>query len=196
MIVAGIFLRDERVTATKIVGAALGLAGVAVLIGPEALAGEGASLLASIAVLGAALSYAVAGVYARRLPRMRVNPMVAAAGQLLMSSLIMVALVTVFEDGRAVTGTSAGVWMAVIALAILSTAFAYILYFRLIESAGATNAILVTLLIPVTAILLGWLFLDERLGVLQFAGMATIAAGLLVIDGRILTGLRRPRSRR
>jgi drug/metabolite transporter (DMT)-like permease len=195
VIVAGLFLRDERMTMAKIFGAVLGLVGVAVLIGPEALAGEGASLLASTAILGAALSYAVAGVYARRLPGMRVNPVVASAGQLLMSALIMVVLVIAFKDARAVTSTSAGVWMAVFALAILSTALAYILYFRLIESAGATNAILVTLLIPVTAILLGWWFLDERLGVLQFSGMAIIAAGLLVIDGRILAGLRMARSR-
>ncbi|MEO1201108.1 MAG: DMT family transporter [Pseudomonadota bacterium] len=185
VIVAGVFLRDERISTMKVAGAVLGLAGVAILVGPGAM-GEGASgLLASVAILGAALSYAVAGVYARRLPAMGVNPVVASAGQLLMSSIIMLALFAVFERPSTLAATSAGVWAAVVALAVLSTSFAYILYFRLIESAGATNAILVTLLIPVTAILLGWMLLGERLGIAQFAGMAVIAAGLLLIDGRL-----------
>jgi drug/metabolite transporter (DMT)-like permease len=186
VIIAGLFLRDERMSMNRIIGAVLGLAGVAILIGPEAIDGQGASLLASLAVLGAALSYAVSGVYARRLPTLGINPIVASAGQLLMSAMIMLTLVAVFEEPATVLASGLKTWSAVVALAVLSTSLAYILYFRLIESAGATNAILVTLLIPVTAILLGWLFLDERLGTLQFVGMAVIAAGLLVIDGRLL----------
>ncbi len=190
VIVAGLALRDERMTITRLAGALLGLAGVAILIGPEAMNGPGTNLIASCAILGGALSYAVAGVYARRLPAMGLNPIVASAGQLLMSALIMVLLVAVFDEPAAVLTTGPEAWTAVVALAVLSTSLAYVLYFRLIASAGATNAILVTLLIPVTAILLGWLFLDERLAAFQFLGMAVIAAGLLVIDGRLLSRLK------
>ena len=195
VIIAGVFLRDERMTASKFLGVVLGLAGVAILVGPEAMDGGQASLLASLAIVGAALSYAVAGVYARRLPAMGLNPIVASAGQLLMSSLIMLVLVLAFEDLSVTASTSAEVWAAVVALAVLSTSFAYILYFKLIASAGATNASLVTLLIPVTAILLGWLFLGERLGSTQLAGMAVIALGLLVIDGRLFAWLERKKAR-
>jgi len=185
VIVAGVWLKDEPVTRPKLLGAALGLIGVAVLIGPKALAGLDVNLLAQIAVLGAALSYAFAGVYARRFTRMNVDPVVAAAGQLLMSSFIMILLVFAFDAPSELVASSTNVWTAVIVMAIFSTALAYILYFRLLATAGATNAILVTLLIPVTAILLGAIFLDERLQWLHFLGMAVIALGLSVIDGRL-----------
>ena len=185
VIVAGVWLKDEPVTRPKLLGAVLGLIGVAVLIGPNALAGLDVNLLAQVAVLGAALSYAFAGVYARRFTRMNVDPVVAAAGQLLMSSFIMILLVFTFDSPAELIESSAKVWTAVIVMAIFSTALAYILYFRLLATAGATNAILVTLLIPVTAILLGAVFLDERLQWLHFLGMAVIALGLSVIDGRL-----------
>ena len=185
VIVAGIWLKDEPVTRPKLLGAALGLIGVAVLIGPSALAGLNANLLAQLAVLGAALSYAFAGVYARRFPRMNVDPIVAAAGQLLMSSLVLIVLALTFEAPGQLLQSSASVWMAVIFMAVFSTALAYILYFRLLATAGATNAILVTLLIPVTAVLLGTIMLDERLQWGHVLGMIVIGLGLSVIDGRL-----------
>jgi drug/metabolite transporter (DMT)-like permease len=185
VIVAGAWLKDEPVTRSRLLGAVVGLIGVVVLIGPSALAGLDANLLAQLAVLGAALSYAFAGVYARRFTRMNIDPIVAASGQLLMSSLIMILLVLAFETPAQLIESSAKVWAAVGLMAVFSTALAYILYFRLLASAGATNAILVTLLIPVTAILLGALILDERLQWLHFLGMAVIGLGLSVIDGRL-----------
>jgi drug/metabolite transporter (DMT)-like permease len=172
VIVAGAWLKDEPVTRSRLLGAVVGLIGVVVLIGPSALAGLDANLLAQLAVLGAALSYAFAGVYARRFTRMNIDPIVAASGQLLMTPAQLIE-------------SSAKVWAAVGLMAVFSTALAYILYFRLLASAGATNAILVTLLIPVTAILLGALILDERLQWLHFLGMAVIGLGLSVIDGRL-----------
>lgn len=185
VIVAGIWLKDEPVTRAKVFGAILGLLGVAILIGPSALAGLSANLIAQLAVLGAALSYALAGVYARRFPRMNIDPIVAAAGQLLMSSLVMVLLALMFEAPGQLLESSARVWVSIGVMAIFSTALAYILYFRLLASAGATNAILVTLLIPVTAILLGTIILGERLQWMHFLGMAVIGIGLSVIDGRL-----------
>ena len=124
---------------------------------------------------------------------MNIDPIVAAAGQLLMSSLIMILLALIFEVPIKLIESSAKVWMAVGLMAVFSTALAYILYFRLLASAGATNAILVTLLIPVTAILLGALILDERLQWLHFLGMVVIGLGLSVIDGRLWHRSARPR---
>lgn len=185
VIVAGLLLKDEPLTPAKLLGAILGLIGVIILIGPGALAGLDANLLAQLAVLAAGLSYALAGVYARRFTGMNINPIVVAAGQLLMSSIVMIALVLAFDAPAQLLTSNTRVWVAVIIMAVLSTAFAYILYFRLVAAAGATNALLVTLLIPVTAILLGSLVLGERLGSLQFLGMIVIGLGLSVIDGRL-----------
>jgi drug/metabolite transporter (DMT)-like permease len=185
VIVAGFWLKDEPVTRAKVLGAVLGLFGVAILIGPSALKGLNANLVAQLAVLGAALSYAFAGVYARRFPRMNIDPIVAAAGQLLMSPLLMILLALMFEAPSQLFESTTRVWVAVGVMAVFSTALAYILYFRLLASAGATNAILVTLLIPVTAILLGTVILGERLQWIHFFGMAVIGIGLSVIDGRL-----------
>lgn len=185
VIVAGLFLRDEPMTRGKLLGAAIGLAGVVVLVGPDALSGIDVNVIAQLAIVAAALSYAFAGVYGRRLTALGINPMVAAAGQLLASSIIMIGLAVAFDDPTQLVTGSPRVWAAVIAMAILSTALAYLLYFRLLASAGATNALLVTLLIPVTAILLGAFILGERLLGLHFVGMGIIALGLSVIDGRL-----------
>ena len=193
VIVAGIWLKDEPLTRSKLLGTALGLIGVGVLIGPRARAGLSANLLAQLAGVGAARGDAVAGVDARRYTRMKDDPIVAASGQLLMSTLIMLALVLGFEAPAQLIESSARVWAVVGLMAVFSTALAYILYFRLLASAGATNAILVTLLIPVTAILLGALFLDERLQWLHFLGMVVIGLGLSVIDGRLWQRMVRPR---
>lgn len=185
VLVAGVWLKDEPITGAKMLGALLGLGGVAILIGPSALSGLNANLLAQIAVLAAGLSYAVAGVYARRFAGMDVDPIGVAAGQLLMSSVVMLVLVLAFESPAQLLTSTAKPWIATGIMAVFSTALAYILYFRLIARAGATNAVLVTLLIPVTAILLGAVFLDEHLYWLHFLGMLVIGLGLSVIDGRL-----------
>lgn len=185
VVVAGVLLRDEPLTRKKLLGSICGLVGVAILIGPSALAGLSSNLIAQLAIILAALSYAFAGVFGRRFRTMKVNPIVAAAGQLLMSSLIMIPIALAFGSPSALGSPGLDVWAAIAGLAILSTALAYVLYFRLLDKAGATNLMLVTLLIPVTAILLGSLFLGERLGWPDFAGMFVIGLGLLIIDGRV-----------
>ena len=185
VIVAGLLLKDEPMTRPRLAGAVLGLIGVAILIGPGALSGIDANLLAQLAILAAGLSYTFAGVYGRRFTAMGIHPVVAASGQLLLSSLVMITLVLAFDTpGKLLTG-SLTVWGSVLAMAVFSTALAYMLYFRLIATAGATNALLVTLLIPVTAVMLGFLILDERLHVSHFIGMCVIALALSVIDGRL-----------
>jgi len=185
VLLAGLFLHDERTTPGKLLGAFLGLVGVVILIGPSALEGMGANVIAQLAILGAALSYAFAGIYARRFLRTGINPMVAAGGQLLASSVVLVVLALVFDSPGAILSTSSSVWAAIVTMAVFSTSLAYFIYFRLIATAGATNALLVTLLIPVTAILLGAAFLEERLNLEHFLGMAVVAAALSIIDGRL-----------
>lgn len=184
VLVAGYCLADERVSPRKIVGAVLGFAGVSVMIGPAALRELGAQVLAQVAILGAALSYAFASVYGRRFRALAIDPVVVATGQVSASTLILLPLVLLLEQPLQLAPPDGAGVAALLGLGLLSTGLAYILYFRLLAAAGATNAMLVALLIPVSAILLGVLVLDEVLAPQQLAGMALIVLGLLAIDGR------------
>ena len=190
VIVAHACTADEKATPAKIAGVLLGFGGVALMIGPDFLGQIGTGVLAQLACLAATLCYALAGVWARRFRVMGVPPVAVATGQLTASALVMLPLVLLFEPPWRAAAPSPEAWMALVALALFCTSLAYILYFRLISSAGATNSLLVTFLIPITAILLGVLILHEHLAPRHFAGMALIGAGLAAIDGRIFK--RRP----
>jgi drug/metabolite transporter (DMT)-like permease len=138
-----------------------------------------------IACLVASFSYAVAGVYARRFRRLSVKPMQVAYGQLLIGALIMVPVALVIDGPAIGVMPPPGAIGAILGLGVLCSSFAYILYFKLIDEAGATNALLVTILVPPFAILMGWAVLQETLGVAEFAGLILIALGLTAIDGRL-----------
>ncbi|MFS1933916.1 DMT family transporter [Vibrio splendidus] len=184
VVVAGILLPDERVTPLKLVGVGIGFVGVVVMIGLPALSGGG-SLIAQLAIITAALSYAFAGVYGRRFKAMGINPIITAAGQVTASTMVLTPVALMVDGPLDVVAMSGDTWAAIAGLAVLSTAVAYVLYFKILELAGATNVLLVTLLVPVSAILLGSLFLNESLEVIHFVGMLLIAIGLSAIDGRL-----------
>jgi drug/metabolite transporter (DMT)-like permease len=189
LVVAHVLTPDERINRTKIVALLTGLSGVVVLIGPAALA-VSAALWAEAACLAAAFSYALAGIYGRRFRRMGIAPAEAAAGQLTASTVLILPIMLVVDRPWMLPPPSLTVWLALGALALLSTALAYVLYFRILAAAGATVLLLVTFLIPVPAILLGALVLGERLEPRHYAGMALIGLGLAIIDGRIAALLR------
>ncbi|HAW17099.1 DMT family transporter [Oceanospirillaceae bacterium] len=183
VIVAGILLRDESATPLKITGVVIGFAGVIVMMDLSSIATS--SLLAQLAILAAALSYACASVYGRRFKATGLNPILVAAGQVTGSTLLLLPIALWVDGNDHYANVPSQVWAAIISLAVFSTAAAYILYFKLLASAGATNILLVTLLVPVSAILLGWLFLEESLQTPHIIGMAMIALGLSAIDGRL-----------
>jgi len=191
VVVAHLFTGDERLSPARIVGVLAGVAGVAVMIGPEVFEGLGTNVLAQLAILGAALSYAFAGVFGRRFQRLGVKPLHTATGQVTASSVLLLPLALFVDRPWTLEMPGPGAWAAMIGLAVLSTALAYILYFRILATAGATNVLLVTLLVPVSAIILGVLFLNETLDAKSLAGMALIALGLAVIDGRLLQAFKR-----
>lgn len=192
VVVAHVLTADEKMTGGRLAGVVAGLAGVAVMIGPAALAGIGLDVAAQGACLAAALSYACAGVFGRRFRRMGIAPLATATGQVTASTIILIPLATLADQPWMLPAPPPAAWAAVIGLAALSTALAYVIYFRLLATAGATNLLLVTFLLPVSAILLGWLVLGERLDARHFAGMALIGAGLAAIDGRLTARLRSP----
>lgn len=185
ILVAHFTTSDERISVNKIAGVVLGLAGVVVLIGFDALDGFNTSTLAMLACLGAALSYAIAATYGRRFRNLDVQPTQVAFGQVTASSLLLFPVAIYLDSPWNLSMPGLNTWLALLALGIFSTALAYVLYFRILQVAGATNIALVTLLVPVSAILLGWFILDETLSSNHFVGMALIALGLLAIDGRL-----------
>lgn len=192
-VVAGVLLKDEPLTPKKIVGAALGIAGVAFIMGPSALTEFNPSNLAQLAILGATLSYAFAGVWGRTALSDQ-PPLVNAFGMLVGSTILMVPVVYVV-DGPPSFALSPSVWAALLGLVALSTVLAYILYFAILARAGAANLLLVTLLIPPFAIALGVMFLGERVEPEAWIGFGIIALGFAVTDGRLFSRLLRRKPR-
>ncbi|MDJ0957896.1 MAG: DMT family transporter [Arenicellales bacterium] len=184
IIVASLLLPDERATPVKFFGVVIGFVGIVVMFDLSTL-GEGKGALAQLAVLGATLSFAFAGVFGRRFKQMDVNPIVTAAGQVTASAAVLGPVAIYYEGPIDFVALSLDSWAAIVGLAVLSTAVAYVLYFKILEVAGATNLLLVTLLIPVSAILLGSFVLGEALESVHFIGMMLIAIGLSIIDGRL-----------
>lgn len=184
VIIAAIAFRDEVLTPRRLGGALLGLAGVATAIGPDVLAALDLTALPQLALVAAAVSYACAAVWARkRLGGLAAQ--VAAAGMLTGSALVMLPLALTI-DGLPGLTHGAPTWLALGYLALISTAGAYLLYYRVLAMAGAGNLSLVTLLTAPVAILLGAVMLSEAIPARAWAGFALIAAGLLLIDGRLL----------
>jgi drug/metabolite transporter (DMT)-like permease len=192
VVVAHLFTHDERMTQRKIAGVLLGFGGVATMIGPALLSNLGTDGLAQLACITASLCYALAAVWARRFRRMGLSPMSVTTGQLTAGALMMLPLALFVDQPWTQAFPPLTAVGAIVALALLCTAFGYVLYFRLIDRAGATNALLVTLLVPPVAILLGALFLNEQLAIQDFLGLGLIALGLAAIDGRLLNLVERP----
>jgi len=184
VIVAHYLTADEKLTGSRLGGVLVGFVGVAVMIGSAALTSLNTNVLAQLAVLGAALSYGLSGVFGRRFKTLGIPPLVAAAGQVTASSCMLLPVSLLVDRPWTLAMPSTATVLSILALALVSTAFAYLIFFRLLARAGATNVGLVTFLIPVSAILFGVLILGETLEGRHFAGMALIAAGLMLIDGR------------
>jgi drug/metabolite transporter (DMT)-like permease len=192
VLIAALFLADERFSKQKLFGVLLGLVGVIVMVGPDSLAGISRNLGAQLAVLGATLSYAFASVFGRRFAAAKISPLHTALGQVTASSFILVPLALMIDTPWASALPSQATIFAILGLAVLSTAGGYLLFFNILERAGATNVSLVTLLIPPSAIAMGMLFLEETLQGIHFIGLALIILGLLSLQGRLFR-LSRPK---
>ena len=182
VIVGHLWRRAEPATMSKFCGVFIGFCGVLVLMGPGAFTTLGSGALGQAAILGAAFSYAVAAVFGRRFRD--VPAPATAAGMLVTSSIMMIPLAFIFEAPLA-SMPSFSTLACIAALGILSTALAYILYFKILANAGATNAMLVTIIQPPIAILLGAAFLSESLDQNQLFGLGLILVGLILVDGRL-----------
>ena len=191
VVVAHLLTDDEKMTGNRFLGVVIGFFGVVILIGPDSLKRLGANVWAQVAVLTAAVFYAFAGVYGRRFKRLGIDPILTATGQVTVSAIVLFPIAMLVDNPWTLTIPALPVWEAILGSAVLSTALGYIMYFRILATAGATNLLLVTFLIPVSAIMMGTFGLGERLDPRHFVGLAFIGAGLAAIDGRLPARIRR-----
>lgn len=185
VVVAHYWTEDEKLTGARIAGVFAGLGGVAVMMGGATLGGGWGTVAAYLACLGAALAYGFAAVYGRRFRKAAIDPLAVATAQVTASSVMMLPLMLAVDRPWTLAMPGLDSVLALIGLAIVSTAFAYLLYFSILSGAGATNLSLVTFLVPVSAIILGIAFLDEVLLPRHMIGMALIGLGLALVDGRL-----------
>lgn len=172
----------EKITWSRALGVTAGFLGAATMLGHGG-SGISGGLLAQVAVLGAALLYASSGLYGRRVRH--INPVVTSAVSLSAAAVAMVPLAAIVDAPWTLPAPSLEVVAVILAFALVSTALGYIIFYRLLRQIGPTNLLLVTFLVPASAILQGSLFLGDVLSWHEVAGMALIVTGLLAIDGRV-----------
>ncbi|MGE0750313.1 MAG: DMT family transporter [Variibacter sp.] len=188
VLLAHLFTADEKLTPRRLSGVLIGVVGVAVLVGPETLFGSSGNLLGMVLMLGAACSYGGAGVWSRRFQH--TPPLVTSTGLLVCSTVVLFPLTVAIDRPWQLAMPSGAAIVSIISLALLSTALAYILFFRIMAVSGPTNTWLVTLLNPISAIALGAMILGEALLPHHIAGALLIACALIILDGRIFATLR------
>ena len=191
MLVAHWFTTDEKINPRRLLGVLTGMGGVGLMMGLDSMESSGFHLLGQSAILLAAFSYGLAGVYGKRFAQLEIPPLATATGQLCASSMILIPLTLWIDQPWTMTIPSIEGMGSLLGIALISTALAYVIYFRLLKTAGATNLLLVTLLIPVSAIILGVFLLDESLEPQHLSRMAVISLGLLIMDGRLLQFFRK-----
>ena len=184
VVAANLVLADEKLTMNRLAGVVVGLLGVVVIMGTGEVRVIGQHLWAELAILLASISYALASIWGRRFAD--IPPMVTAAGQVTASSLVMAPLAIWLDEPWRGPSAELSAWAAAACLGVVSTALAYGLYFAILKRSGATNIVLVTLLIAPSAVLLGAIFLGEAIAARDMAGLLAIAMGLALIDGRLL----------
>ncbi|HMH64330.1 MAG TPA: DMT family transporter [Rhizomicrobium sp.] len=190
MVVVTHFLtQDEKLSVNKVVGIAFGFAGTAVLVGPDAFGG-GSGLWGELAVIAASCVYAFAAVYSRRFTGL--PPLQAATGQITGGAIILLPLSLLVDHPWTYALPGWEIWASFLAIALLNTAFAYFIYYKMLASVGVTYISLCTFIIPPLALLLGVAFLHEAITLNALIGMAIIALGLAAIDGRLLRLRSRP----
>jgi drug/metabolite transporter (DMT)-like permease len=194
VIFARLFPDGEKLTAHRLAGVLVGILGVAILVGPEALIGNTSSLLGMMLLLGASAFYGMAAQWGRRFKD--TPPLVTSATLLTCSTIVMLPLALIIDQPWQLPAPSASATAAVVALAVLSTAFAYIVYFRIMAVSGPINTTLVALLIPVSAIAFGTVFLNEVLLPRHIVGALVIGLALVILDGRVVVRLKKHLIRR
>lgn len=183
-LLAHVLTRDEKLKANTLVGVLLGIGGVAVLMGPELIGGGHADAFGMGCVLLSAVFYGLSALWGRRLRG--TPPLLTACCQMLCSTILIAPIALAVDRPWSLALPGAHVIAALVGLAVLSTALAYLVFYRIVTVSGPSNAMLVTLINPICAIALGVLLLGETLLPRHVLGALVIGSALLVIDGRLL----------
>jgi drug/metabolite transporter (DMT)-like permease len=187
ILLAHVWTHDEKLRGRKIVGVLVGLVGVAVVIGSEALSFDG-PMIAKGSLLVASMLYAIGAIFAKRLTRY--EPMALAAMQMTAGFIVALPLALLIDLPWQLPMPSSMAMGAIAGTAVIGSSLAAITYFHVLRRAGATNAMLVTLLVPITPIVLGALLFGERLQAREILGGLIVAAALVIIDGRFAAYLK------
>ena len=186
VIFAHVFTEDEKINTRKIIGITFGIVGVILLIGFEKVSSGSSNLIGALTIIMAAVSYSLAGIWGKGFKSIKIEPVVTATGQLICSSIILFPIMLITNKPWTLSLPGFRVWASLLGIAFFSTALAYFIYFKILSSAGATNVLLVTFLVPVSAILLGVFVLSEDFKAQYIYGIISIGIGLIFIDGRLV----------
>lgn len=197
MIMAHFMTRDDKMTARRFAGVTIGFAGMVIMIGVSAMQAMNVDIAAQIACVLATVSYAFANIRARRFTDARLKPTELVAAQATIAGLCLLPVLLVVDRPWTLDMPSGRTWLSLLGLGLLSSTLGHLIFFRLLTTAGATNISLVSYFMPVSAIVLGVLFLGEVLELRHIIGILTIAFGLAIMDGRLVRLLRSiaPRAR-
>ncbi len=188
VMIAHFATRDEHVTGAKATGIAVGIVGVVVILGTDLGSLATGSGPGKLAILLSSLLYGISAVYARSLKD--IPPMILTLGQLCTAAIWLLPVVLIADrPWRTAATWSLDAVLAILLLTVFGTVLAYLMFYRILTTAGATNASLVAYVIPVVAVALGALFLDERLHMYQVLGMILIIGAMALIDGRLVKRL-------
>ncbi|MFK7866431.1 MAG: DMT family transporter [Alphaproteobacteria bacterium] len=198
LIVGHVFTNDDRISLRKMLGITTAFIGIIVIFLPALGTFAFDRTIGMLACLNAALSYGFAAIWGRRFGKMGIKPTIAAALQLTASSFILILLLGLGASFglfqlQEYFALSPHAMISMILLAIFSTGFAYLIFFKLLSSIGGSNTALVTMLVPISAMILGSLFLSERITLLEAGGFMLVATGLAIVDGRIIRLLKKSR---
>ena len=182
ILLAHFFTSDDRLSGVKVWGTLLGFGGLVVLIAPSLLAGIHATTWGLLAVTTAAASYGVAIVYTRQNLR-NLPPLVGPTAQLTMAAIYIIPLALVIEQPFSRPLPSWAAIGALVALSVVGTALAFVVYYRLLEKLTATSVSMVTYLVPVIGVVLGVVVLNEQPGWNAYVGCALILLGVMVVNG-------------
>ena len=188
LVLAPWFIADEHFTWRRFAGILIGIGGVAVLVGASGGTGtwRGQAML-----LLATLFFSGANIYARKCMG-GYHPFSLASAQTIGSMALALPLALIVDRPWQLATPPAQVWLAALAMGTLGSALAPLCHFTILRRSGAVNAMLSSIVVPITPVLLGWAFLDEKLTLRELTGGLIIAAALVVIDGRVVSwGLQR-----
>jgi len=183
IILASLFLPFERVNLNRVVGISIGILGVVIAIGYQNIFQLKNDDLGKYLIIIATVSYGFAGVWGK-LRLHNLSPIIAATGMLTVSTIILTpyAIINHLEE---IYSLNFYIFKYAFIFAIICSVFAYFLYFKILESAGAGNLLICTIIIPPSSIFLNAFFLDQNITTNEYLGLVVIVLGLIILDGRL-----------